>query len=255
MQRLSLHIEYLLTRHDCVIVPGFGAFIATEQESRFDSERGTIEARRREITFNASVQSEDGLLAHSLARKEKIGYEEGRRLLSALTHRLKEELRVEGESTLGMVGTLHRNAEGAVSFTPRRSNSESDLQGTVAFSVSKGTISDAEESVVGLGRNQGRKNRGVRTVSVSDDCYVFSVSKRLVHAVAMIVMVFAIGFSILLPINHDNEQRASVIPIDEFLRKPLVIEVAGDEEITSDSAEDNIKIPITMVEEKTDSDE
>ena len=34
MERLSIHIEYLLLRHDCVVVPGFGAFINARSEAR-----------------------------------------------------------------------------------------------------------------------------------------------------------------------------------------------------------------------------
>ncbi|MDE6547663.1 MAG: SPOR domain-containing protein, partial [Muribaculaceae bacterium] len=47
MDILPLHIEYLLTRHDCVIVPGIGAFIATETEAFIDLENGVIRPRRR----------------------------------------------------------------------------------------------------------------------------------------------------------------------------------------------------------------
>ena len=42
MERLSIHIEYLLLRHDCVVVPGFGAFINARSEARVDSESGQV---------------------------------------------------------------------------------------------------------------------------------------------------------------------------------------------------------------------
>ena len=32
------HIEYLMLSHDCVVVPGFGAFIAQHNESIIPSE-------------------------------------------------------------------------------------------------------------------------------------------------------------------------------------------------------------------------
>ena len=39
MNNLFKHIEYLLLRNDCVIVPGFGAFIATNLPARIDYEK------------------------------------------------------------------------------------------------------------------------------------------------------------------------------------------------------------------------
>ena len=38
MQELALHIEYLLKRHDCVIVPGFGAFLASRRRAAYSPE-------------------------------------------------------------------------------------------------------------------------------------------------------------------------------------------------------------------------
>ena len=56
----------------------------------------------------------------------------------------------------------------------------------------------------------------MRTIMVRADRYVFTISKRAVHAAAMLVAVLTIGLSLIVPINHDNEQKASVISIEDF---------------------------------------
>ena len=81
MENLSLHIEYLLLRHDCVVVPGIGAFINIYQTPEFDTATGKITPMMREVRFNGAVRSDDGLLANSYARKYQISYREGAELL------------------------------------------------------------------------------------------------------------------------------------------------------------------------------
>ena len=66
------HIEYLTHKHDCVIVPGFGAFISRNSCVKYN---GMISAINRNISFNASVDYNDGLLISSLMRREQISDE------------------------------------------------------------------------------------------------------------------------------------------------------------------------------------
>ena len=66
------HIEYLITCHDCVVVPGWGAFIANYDASTYDATKNVMARPRRSIGFNASVSHNDGLLAQSLMRRERF---------------------------------------------------------------------------------------------------------------------------------------------------------------------------------------
>jgi hypothetical protein len=62
MYSITRHIEYLVSRHDCVVVPGWGAFIAQYEPARIDAESGLIVPPSRAISFNQSVMHNDGLL-------------------------------------------------------------------------------------------------------------------------------------------------------------------------------------------------
>lgn len=207
MDRLPLHIEYLLTRHDCVIVPGIGAFIASETEPRIDRERGVVVPRRREVSFNSSVVTDDGLLSHSIARREGLSYEEAHRLMKHLTTLILRDLQQEGETSIGRVGKLILSSAGTMEFIPRHSITEKDVEVEIP-------IADI------LAR---------RKIFMEDpDRYVFSVSKRLVHAAAVVALLITVCLSVLIPYNHDQEQRASVMPVEDFLRHPLVIDVPDE---------------------------
>ena len=220
MEILPLHIEYLLTRHDCVIVPGFGAFIATETDAHFDMETGIILPRRREISFNTSVVTDDGLLSHSIARREHLSYEEAHRYMTALIEKMSKDLRHEGEVSLGMVGRLVMDTEGFINFVPRHSSVLADILTDLNLSRHDEDViaeKQTEEESMATSSENGVDEDGMRTIRVAPDRYVFTISKRAVHAAAMIIDVFTIGLSLLVPINHDNEQKASVISIDELL--------------------------------------
>ena len=173
MDILPLHIEYLLTRHDCVIVPGLGAFIATEQEAYIDFERGVVRPRRREVSFNCSVVTDDGLLSHSIARRERISYEDARRLVAVMSERMAADLQNEGEVSIGMTGRLVKDQEGLVSFQPRRSAILSDIKQDVRLA----SLQAAPESVAPMPEDVAPEEAmdeddGMRTIRVKADIYL-----------------------------------------------------------------------------------
>lgn len=243
MESLQLNIEYLLTRHDCVIVPGIGAFIASETEAHIDTEKGIITPRRREISFNSSVVSDDGLLSHSIARRNHLSFEDAHRQLTAMTEKLRGDLHQEGEVSLGMVGKLLMDSEGYISFRPRRSRIQSDIMPDIRL------ISNAEESAkVEPSEATGRQLKAENWQPTTDDYYVFRIHKKVAHAAAMLVMVLTVGLSLMIPINHDNQQKASVVPIPEIISIPESLPIPETISVAdyAESSSDSIAIDINL---------
>ena len=236
MELLPLHIEYLLSRHDCVIVPGFGAFIATETEAYIDFEAGVIRPRRREISFNSSVVTDDGLLSHSIARREGMAYEDARRILSGLIEKLAADLNDEGEVSLGMIGRLVKDSEARISFQPRKSAAYTDIMQDLHLAERSAASSSPAEAVA-PDEEQASEEQGMCTFGVQGDRYVFTITKRAVRrtveAAAMLVMVLTIGLSLLWPVNLDNEQKASVISIEDFFHHEVRTEALRQSEDSS----------------------
>ena len=67
------HIKHLLYRYECVILPGFGAFI-TRSHSAVIQPNGLLVPPGKTVFFNRQLQTNDGLLAHHLAHAEGITY-------------------------------------------------------------------------------------------------------------------------------------------------------------------------------------
>lgn len=119
MNLLTDHIEYLLRHHDCVVVPGLGAFIAQYQSARFDDESGRIMPPCRCVAFNGSITHNDGLLASSVARQLGISYDSAVTKVSDESAQLRKKIYEEGKVTFGTLGAFRSaSADSAVEFLP-----------------------------------------------------------------------------------------------------------------------------------------
>ena len=103
------HIEYLMMRHDCVVVPGWGAFIANYSPAAYREDgTGLFERPRRSIGFSSSVDHNDGLLAQSLVRREGISYDAAMRHIADSVAAFRRQLDKGGEVSMGSVGYFRR---------------------------------------------------------------------------------------------------------------------------------------------------
>ncbi len=113
MINLTEHIAYLISRHDCVIMPGLGALISRRVPAHFDSVRSTYLPPRRELTFNATINVTDGLLASSVSRKERIPYVKAAEAVEMEMDSLRHQLDLDGELIIPRIGRFSRAASGA----------------------------------------------------------------------------------------------------------------------------------------------
>ena len=72
---LANYISDLLYRYECVIVPKFGGFVTNDKSARIDGSNHTIFPPYKQITFNAHLTNNDGLLANYIASVDNISYE------------------------------------------------------------------------------------------------------------------------------------------------------------------------------------
>ena len=72
---IKQYIKELLYVHECVTVPGFGAFLTQSNRASVDYELGNFEPPKKIIAFNILLKNNDGILANHLAKKEQISYE------------------------------------------------------------------------------------------------------------------------------------------------------------------------------------
>ncbi|MDE7153870.1 MAG: hypothetical protein K2O00_05440 [Muribaculaceae bacterium] len=117
MKNIFSHIEYLLYRHDCVIVPQLGAFVVRQIPAEYDPTESVFLPPRRQILFNPELTHSDGLLAASVARRDNITYEQAAAVVADEVAKIKSELAcASAKSPAGDLGLFIRTPHGAITF-------------------------------------------------------------------------------------------------------------------------------------------
>ena len=215
MYRLSTHIEYLLLRNDCVVIPGFGAFINVRNAAFFDPERQEWHPMTREVRFNKALAHDDGLLANSYARKENVSFQTGRQLMNQDIESLKRVLTDEGEATLGNLGILNSNA-GSVSFAPRFSADRLSL--LMGYGMAPVQMRETQKPSI----TEPEREMSSGQFDTSRNYYI-PVNKIFAKVAASLLMVMAVALAIVLPVSDRNKvDKASVLPVESLINSVAV---------------------------------
>lgn len=119
---LTSYINDLLYRYDCVIIPNFGGFVSNAISAKVNHFSHTFYPPTKQITFNAHLKNNDGLLANHIASSENISFEKATEKISNVVKSWNAQLKTESV-VIGKVGRLSLNKENQLIFEP---NSESN---------------------------------------------------------------------------------------------------------------------------------
>ncbi len=115
---ISGYIREMLFRHDCVIIPGFGAFIGNFFPARTDRREGLFLPPSRKITFNRHLTGNDGLLIGHISSALGTGYGEARDIILEWADDLRRKIMAGNPVPIDHLGTFSLNYEGAIIFDP-----------------------------------------------------------------------------------------------------------------------------------------
>ena len=120
--KIEFYIGTLLYQHDCVVIPGFGGFIANYVSAHIHPVQNTFMPPSRQIMFNASLLHNDGLLATHIASEEGITYAAALNRISEEVFAIHAALNAGNAVVLDGFGSLLTNHEHSVVFTPTSTN-------------------------------------------------------------------------------------------------------------------------------------
>ena len=144
MKDLNVYIEELLYKHQCVIIPKFGAFISNRKSAKMADDK-TFDPPKRELSFNASLNSNDGLLIKYVSEQSGIDYKLVEDYINLAVEGWKRILQQEQPLELERIGTLRQTREGRVSFEPANDvNYLTDSFGMGPFVPHEVTTSDLQ---------------------------------------------------------------------------------------------------------------
>ncbi|MBO7231143.1 MAG: SPOR domain-containing protein [Bacteroidaceae bacterium] len=118
MENLIRHITKLLSRHNCVILPGIGAFLAHKVPAMYLTKEKVFMPPHRELGFNPNVMVDDALLLSEYVTAENTTYDKAEKNLSRDIASLRRVLSSKGVCCFGELGTFHMNINGEISFVP-----------------------------------------------------------------------------------------------------------------------------------------
>lgn len=223
-----LHIEYLMLRHDCVIVPGIGAFLKLRTPARFDNGEGKWYPMSVGISFNPDITHDDGLLAASYARKYRVSFRDAKNMLESDVRILRDSIRSEGEATIGNLGILKLDDNGSLSFIPRLNPVQYSTEiglipvsGSVIKEEGRADISQqiisADNSDVDIISKEETPDSRIARLDF-DNYYYIPVNKRVMKAAASLLLLAVIAVSIFLPSSRrELEDQASVLPVEAII--------------------------------------
>lgn len=118
MIELAKHIEFLLLENDCVILPGFGGFVAHYTEATYEAKNQLFMPPMRTIGFNPLLRLNDGLLTQSVMEVYGTNYGDALKMVTRWVNQLKKQLYEEGSVELSNVGQLRMSIRGTMDFVP-----------------------------------------------------------------------------------------------------------------------------------------
>lgn len=181
---IAPYICDLLYKHDCVIVPGFGGFVATYAPAKIHPVTHTFYPPSKNILFNSKLTRDDGLLIDHISQKNKILYNEAKNQLELAAWQIRSRLERKERIFLKSVGWLQLEPEGRIIFEPDGTiNFLDDSFGLASFVsppiVRKGFKKRNEPEFID--RRDGRPG-------------IINSSKKVAAYVAVVLLLFVAGW-------------------------------------------------------------
>ncbi len=109
-------IAELLFKHDCVIVPNFGGFVAGNYSSSFSKGSNVLYPQSKQVLFNKNLTHNDGLLISALMQKNNMSVMESAKQIEDYKDYIQSLLSVKKRFELTNVGLLYIDTENTLRF-------------------------------------------------------------------------------------------------------------------------------------------
>ena len=229
MLDLGQYIVRLLLTHDCVIVPGFGGFVANYRDAVHDETSHTFYPPSKKIVFNSSLSHNDGLLINSVAEQLGINYDEAAQMVAQSVDDAWILLEKGNTLKLDGIGIFHYNDDSTLTFEPQLTeNLLTDSCGLCSFRFPPLSYHSQPETVI--------NNDNIRKMPVID------TKKVLRYAAIVIPLAALIG---LIPAYRQHAQQNAGV-----LTSPAPMPQSIEDTITASGSEQTVDYAIDASTDK-----
>ena len=227
MKNLARHIEFLLRDNDCVILPGFGGFIAHDVPAYYVSEEGLYYPPSRNISFNAAITMNDGLLAQSYMRSYQIDYARANYMIDIAVEQLTDTLDEEGCVTLPRIGKITQDVHQSLQFIPDASGIVSPIHfGLGAFIIKE--LAWLNKPIEAPGKAEGHNSHKTKVISLHINKEVL---RRTISTAAVILLLLMVA----LPTGTHRPTDIASLHLTSLIAPPQAREASEPAPIVSES--------------------
>ncbi|MBN1650968.1 MAG: SPOR domain-containing protein [Bacteroidales bacterium] len=135
---IAAHISRLVLEHECVIIPGLGAFLTNYHAAQINESQHQIKPASRSLVFNSQLNTNDGLLANHLAQRLNISYKTALQVLNVFVSYCRRDLAEGKQIAFGELGILEMNSHFKLEFHPNTTiNYNEDAFGLKAIALKR----------------------------------------------------------------------------------------------------------------------
>lgn len=244
MNSIYDHIEYLIRRNDCVIIPDFGALVAHYQSAYIDKETGIMMPPSRLIGFNPTIKHNDGTLASSISRRCKISYDSAVSSVAEQVNTMRYQLDAEGEIAIGRLGLLKKNSTDNIEFEQQ-----------VHFATSSEFIGYSPISIIPISKKSEENTNNI-SATVKKDTIQFTIKRDFYRIAASIAVIICLGFMLSTPVIEHNADYASLsVTTNNIEYTPItriIPQISPDDIMISIPSDENAKISVDTLNNKID---
>ncbi len=214
MKKLAQHIELLLRDNDCVILPGFGGFIAHDVPAYYVSEEGLYYPPSRSISFNAAIKMNDGLLAQSYMKSYQVDYARANYMIDVTIEQLTDTLDETGSVTLPHIGTITQDIHQSLQFIP-------DTAGVVSpahFGLGSFIIKELSQ----LYRTTDISRKSEAIITHTAKTINLHINKEVLHRVMSTAAIFLLLLMIALPTGNYRPTDIASLHLTEIIAAPQI---------------------------------
>lgn len=209
MLRLDRHIESLLTKYDCVILPGFGGFVTYHVSARIDEVGDVMLPPSTTVGFNPQLTLNDSLLVQSYVETYDYSFPEALHIVADEIRELESILQENGHYELPSIGQLTINIKGKYEFEP----TPSGILIPEFYALPNIDIANKQDPV----QSDFESDRQSGAQSGSDDDKVIKIRVRTLRRVAAIFIAILLISSIPF-LSRNTSTNEILSSIDPFSR-------------------------------------
>ena len=246
MIELAQHIETLLLENDCVIVPGFGGFVAHYSPATRVKEENIFLPPTRTIGFNPQLKLNDGVLVQSYMSAYDTSFADASRIVEKEVNEFIGLLHEEGKAHLDNIGEIQSNIYGNYEFVPYDYKiTTPSLYGLDSFEIHELSALQQKEKVLVPTYQEKEKKT-----------FEISINRAYLRNAAAMIAAIVLFFAFSTPVENTDVQKnnyAQLLPSELFEQIEKQSVAVTPVYVKNDAAQQAKKLSASSASTKTSS--